>query len=307
MRAILLRAWPISIVTKLYYQVRFGPIWTRANAYSKLRFETCAASIDPLQRSAVDELESEGIYISRIENYLQNRTAFQSLQKEVNTLLDSGPVQKQIRERQSKDGHKWYVVRVFGLKPAGELPKSFVEVVLNERILGIVNKYLGLWSRLLYLDVWYSFPVMHNEPSINSERWHRDNEDHRLVKLFLYLNDVNEGAGPFQYMKSTQPGGKYDYLFPAYPPRGSYPPERALERVVPATHVKICTGHTGALILCDSAGFHKGGRAVNKARLVMVATYGSNAALDSANYQLLDPKQYETLTPAARYAIRYTK
>ena len=304
-RAILLRVWPLSNIIRFYYRIRFGPIWRRANRDATLQFERCAAMLDPIQQRAVEELNREGIYVTLLEDLLGDGTAFNQLQREAERLLGRPDIQKQVRERRSKAGHKWYVVRAFGFDRTVELPKCLVELVLNERILDIVNGYLGMWCRLLYTDVWYNLPVNESEPGINSERWHRDNGDHKLVKLFLYLNDVDEGMGPFTYMRETQPGAKYGNIFPANPAEGFYPPDGAIEHLVPATQARTCTGKSGTIILCDSSGIHKGGRSTTKPRILLTATYASNGAIDPARYRLLDPKQYESSSRVTKYAIRY--
>ena len=45
-------------------------------------------------------------------------------------------------------------------------------------------------------------------PARDSQLWHRDpaNDEH-LLKVFVYLTDVDEGAGPFMYAAGTHPEG----------------------------------------------------------------------------------------------------
>ena len=104
-------------------------------------------------------------------------------------------IQSQIIRRKSKDGAKWYVIRAFGLRPTLAVTKQLAEVFLNERLLHIVNGYLGLCCRLMYLDVWYNLSINGSEPGIDSEYWHRDNHDKNIVKLYVYLDDVDEHRG----------------------------------------------------------------------------------------------------------------
>ena len=152
--------------------------------------------------------------------------------------------------------------------------------------------------------------VLHNLPAgdaehrIDSEYWHRDNHDRKIVKLYVYLNDVDEHTGPLTFLRQTQAGGAYGSVFPAHPPEGSYPNEKALIGAVPESRMVRCTGPAGTVVLCDTMGFHKGGRCARKHRLLLTATYTSDAALDYSRYRLAQPEQLAQLGPMARYAIR---
>ena len=74
----------------------------------------------------------------------------------------------------------------------------------TKRLLDIANTYLGMWAKLEYVDVWYTPPSTGRAPS--SQRWHRDFNDRHLLKAFLYLVDVDEETGPFEYVPRTAPG-----------------------------------------------------------------------------------------------------
>ncbi len=42
---------------------------------------------------------------------------------------------------------------------------------------------------------------------VASQRWHRDYNDKHLLKVFLYMSDVDEAAGPFEYVPGNMIGG----------------------------------------------------------------------------------------------------
>ena len=84
------------------------------------------------------------------------------------------------------------------------------------RLLDVANAYLGMWSKLEYVDVWYTPPARGGE-RVSSQRWHRDFNDRHLLKAFIYLVDVDEEAGPFEYVPRSAPGGELDHLWPWQP------------------------------------------------------------------------------------------
>ena len=69
--------------------------------------------------------------------------------------------------------------------------------------------YRGLATKLYYLDNWFTPPYAGADQRIASQRWHRDPEEEHVVKAFLYLSDVDEEAGPFEYVKGSPPGNRY--------------------------------------------------------------------------------------------------
>ena len=138
-----------------------------------------------------------------------------------------------------------------------------------------------MWSKLEYVDVWYSVPQPAAAERISSQRWHRDYNDKHLLKVFLYLVDVDESMGPFQYVAGSQPGGPYADAWAWQPLGQNYPTEEELEARVPATAVQTFTGPAGTLVFCNTAGFHRGGFSTTNPRVLATATYSSPASLAS--------------------------
>jgi ectoine hydroxylase-related dioxygenase (phytanoyl-CoA dioxygenase family) len=119
-----------------------------------------------------------------------------------------------------------------------------------------------------------------------SQRWHRDPEDKKLVKVFMYINDVDEGTGPFTYVVGSQYGGKWRYLFPQRPPAGSYPIQGGVEKIVKQSDIKVCVAPAGTIIFCDTSGLHKGGFSTEKSRLMSMSCFVSSASRYPKNYTL---------------------
>ena len=154
-------------------------------------------------------------------------------------------------------------------------------VCASRRMLDIANAYLRMWAKLEYLDVWYSVPQPAAAARISSQRWHRDYNDKHLLKAFLYLVDVDQDMGPFQYVPESQPGGRYADAWPWQPLGQNYPSEEELEARIPASDVRVFTAPKGTLIFCNTAGFHRGGFSTTKPRVLATVTYSSPASLAS--------------------------
>ena len=112
---------------------------------------------------------------------------------------------EQVRVRAGKE----FVVRLHSYDAQLGPDDPWFRAVASRRLLDLANTYLEMWSKLEYVDVWYSVPQPAEAERISSQRWHRDYNDKHLLKVFLYLVDVDDAMGPFQYVPGSQPGGPY--------------------------------------------------------------------------------------------------
>lgn len=68
---------------------------------------------------------------------------------------------------------------------------------LGVRLLDFVENYLGLPTRYHGMDLRREIA---DGRTTEVRQWHVDAEDHRMFKIILYLNDVEVGGGPFEYL-----------------------------------------------------------------------------------------------------------
>ncbi len=205
-----------------------------------------------------------------------------------------------LRRTAAKD----FVVRknAWGVDLSGDDP--WLRAALDPTLLELANAYLGLESKLEYVDLWYTPPTA-VEDRRASQRWHRDFNDRLLLKAFLYLVDVDEEAGPFEYVPKSFPGGPLGDLWPWAPGgKEAYPPAEEFERRLADARIETFTAPRGTLVLCNTAGFHRGGFARSKPRALATWTYASPAALKALserNYTFTGDAA--ALSPAARFAV----
>ena len=176
---------------------------------------------------------------------------------------------------------KEFVVRELSYGVELGLEHPWFRASASRRMLDVANAYLRMWSKLEYVDVWYSVPQPEDANRISSQLWHRDYNDKHLLKAFVYLVDVDERMGPFQYIPGSQPGGPYADAWPWKPLGQNYPTEEQLEERIPASAVKSFVGAEASLLFCNTAGFHRGGFSTTAPRVLATATYSSPASLAS--------------------------
>ncbi len=185
-----------------------------------------------------------------------------------------------LAEQGGAGGKKDFLVRRFP-RGKGKLPIEpavlssdgpWLRYAVGDPLLDIVNSYRGVKTKLVDFDQWHTTPVGDDHARVASQQWHRDPEDQHVVKVFLYFSDVDEEAGPFEYVRQSAEGGKYGALWP-WGEAARYPPADELERTIPALDRLLATGPAGTLVICDTSGFHRGGYARSKPRLLATQTY----------------------------------
>lgn len=123
------------------------------------------------------------------------------------------------RQERAK-GKDEVIVRRFYTRHSGDgahrytLSDVWLRIAVSDTVLDIVNGYTGQPRKLTYVDNWYTVPYPNAKKRVASQRWHRDPDDGHIVKMFIYLSDVDEEAGPFEYVRDSAAGGRYGNLFP---------------------------------------------------------------------------------------------
>ena len=157
-----------------------------------------------------------------------------------------------------------------------DLENPFVQFYLSDELLKIACSYLGYIPQLFEVYIEKTIPIGENNPTY-SQNWHRDPEEKKTLKIFLYLNDVNLESGPFTYILGSQPTGKtkLSRMFPQKLPHGSYPNIDSAKNVIEDDSYYVAIAEKATLIFCDTAGIHKGGYATMQERIMSTAFFPS--------------------------------
>ncbi len=264
----------------------------------------------PLSNEAVRigaELNSHGVAITSAESLLQTHENYGELlgaveEMELNRKEQLAAARKE-SEKKDAIGEKVFNLEMLGRQPVFDISNTYAHFALQKEILGIANAYLGMFTSLRYFNVWHTFAT--NGGPRESQLWHRDREDFRILKLFLYLSDVDENSGSFNYVPGTHRKGKYRSLEPEHFLEGGVrrSTDEQMQAAIPEDRWKKCTGKKGTLIFADTSGYHKGGEARTKDRLMYTCMYTSPASEserlikfpDDFDPSLLDKEQSRAL------------
>lgn len=284
-----------------YFVGTSRPVWFHVmNREGRALFRRHAAPLDGVWARAASDLHRHGIALTHVEELFPGRSLLDDLRRHAEVALAT-----------ARTGRKKGFLRYAWRDSADALPLNLgdplIRLAIEPKALGIINAYMGIWSKLDFYSLAATVPVRDGTDPAGSQRWHRDPGDPRILKLFLYLTDVLDlGAGPFCFVRDSHEGGRWRGLYPPRPDDGFYPPPGAIEERVPGEDITVCLGRAGTIILCDTTGLHRGGYSTTQERIMFTAGY-------SAKWSLTHPIKYRyperfdeavsSLAPIQRYAV----
>lgn len=310
-------------LVRQYYRARnLWPIWyylLNREARSVWKRYGKTHTIGGIRRRVVGDLQKDGIARAHLDDLFPGEDRFSPLLEFFTEKLNTPENQEAIREyrellaRRVGEGQKagklfkdfrvnlWYMSKKE--KPL-DLTNPFIRLILSDAILEIVAGYMEIAPKFAYGGLQTTLIVPPGTPEYLSQRWHRDPEDKKFLRMFVYLNDVFDvGTGPFMYVKGSHYGGRWRDIFPQIPPAGRYPPNGAVERVVSPEDILVCLAKAGTLVFADTSGLHRGGYSTEKERFTSGSTFFSSAAIAEQNYRTPSFEERASLSPLGRYAV----
>lgn len=285
-------------ILRPYYILRNAwPFWFYgANREARKLHERNRMQLSDPQQRLVREMKENGIAATHIDELFPNQNLLPQLQAYARGLMDNG---------QQRQKGKTYITDLLERMQIADLNNPFIKFTLSPTITAIANGYMDMYSKFFMYSLNLVSPVGNAEP-ISSQRWHRDPEDKKLFKVFIYLGDVDEEAGPFSYLTKSQYGGRWGNKFPQRPPQGYIDiKEGAIEKFASKEDVRVATGKAGTVIFCDTAGIHRGGYAKSKQRLMFTGGFCSTASLWLPKFIYPENSEVEKLPAGTvRYALQ---
>lgn len=187
------------------------------------------------------QLENQGICITHLDN-LEIDSSKQLMQSCLN-VIPSLKAQKILNPTQ-------YLVIAESQKII-EYPEIFTWG-LEQKLIATISKYLKLPAA--YHGAYLRRDIANN--IVNKSRlWHLDKEDRRMVKIIIYLKDVDQNNGAFQYIPKRFTSDLIHQLRYNH----EYLSNEKVERFLSSSEWIACEGKIGTVIFVDTANlFHRG-------------------------------------------------
>ncbi|MEI1375420.1 phytanoyl-CoA dioxygenase [Nostoc sp. UHCC 0926] len=148
---------------------------------------------------------------------------------------------------------------------------------IEKRLLNIIENYIGLPIAFHGVHLRKDF---NNKHQFGTLLWHSDAEDRRIIKIFIYLNDVEEKTGPFEYIpRSLTSLFSWNYFRLYYKLwKSGYMgiDDEEVKPVIPKSAWKSCPGPAGTVIIVDTKNALHHGTVRTEDRSALFFCYTAN-------------------------------
>ena len=157
-----------------------------------------------------------------------------------------------------------------------------LDVALNPQILSTVQKFFGMPGTIVDIAAWRSFVPREEDKKVGAQKFHRDRNDFKWCKLFIYLDDVGPDNGPHVFVKgshSLQTAApafekrnlSFDKMGPFFVGDGRHVGGEVSD--VFGDNVVEVIGPPGTTFLENTYGFHRGKAPVTGMRTLLQVIY----------------------------------
>jgi hypothetical protein len=171
----------------------------------------------------------------------------------------------------------------------------FLRFALQEDLLSTIAQYLGIAPFLESVELLYSKPAQ--GPPAQSQQWHKDRTDRRIIKVFVYATEVRPENGPLSLLGRSDSEKVPGFLF-------HYVSDNSMAKYVDLSRTVVLTGPPGTTLLIDSQTCYHLGSRCQEPRLAYVAYYSSGFGYRGRETKrTLDPGEITSLSSLQRYAL----
>ncbi len=248
-------AWRLKQVVSLPSQIVWGflnipfieknILYPRYQTYLR-EHQSQLTVLDSIDSKIVDELQQTGICVTSLKSLdIPNTSEFVEAAKKLSQELT------EISWLPTSKG-KYEI-----LATSAQLIKykELFRWGLNERLLKIVERYLGL---PVAYDGLLSVLSIADGREIGQRAWHRDREDRQMVKVCVYLNNVTDEGGPFQCLQPPINSLVCNSVKNMY--RCVFNAELKTFSPNASDEVTTCTEPAGTVIFVDTASYYHRGK-----------------------------------------------
>ena len=227
---------------------------------SQLKSRPAVEELDPQQREALADLRRDGYAV--IKGYWSREQAFDMrdrlegyLKEGKSRDFDNGAYMRFRDGTRESDSEVRRIYHVDALVP--ELSKSRNDPLVFD----IAAAYYGapMYSGVLIFQ--------HNTQTSSDTRYYHVDWFGREFKAFLYLEDVDEGNGPYTYLRGTHRSYMIRVKKQIFGGGDTGFTDREIKSVLDR-EVQV-TGEAGTLILADVRGIHRGSPQIDRSRSIL--------------------------------------
>lgn len=226
--------------------------------------------LSPFEQKVVESCKREGAFVTTLDELGLTSTSqlLKAATAQLETMekvLAASRVNKGDTDNQTAGTHpQIYMVT--------DLPEFF-SWGREERLSKIIENYIGLPITFQGVHLRRDFA---NKNPVTTELWHKDLEDRRMLKIIVYLSDVTEESGPFEYIPKNRVSPLLAWRIQRKISRAHALgiSDSEIDKLVPKSTWKRCLGSAGTVVFMDPVAiFHHGkSRQTDRSALFFVYT-----------------------------------
>ncbi|MCB4858148.1 hypothetical protein K7W03_00925 [Sphingobium sp. PNB] len=255
-----LRDMPARTALRICNNVHFREWLGARHDAALMRHRPRLPRLDAIGRQIVDALEEDGVFVTEID-----ALGLPGSEAMIDTSAMLAHRFAEEAHSRARDGQTFLYV------PPEQIvanPRIF-RWGLHERLLDIAEAYIGL--PVAYDGAIINYTVADGR-AVSTRKWHRDWEDRRMMKVAVYLHDVDHAGGPFQII-SRHGAVQDDRSGFSYELADDAELEARLDKPI-APYLVSCEGLRGTVIFTDTARFyHRGKPATARDRAAIFYSY----------------------------------
>lgn len=229
------------------------------------------------------QLVEDGYAISSLDEIFREtseETFELSRAQKIFDLMESHFLFKKIKTTSKKN----FINRYSEILKKLDLDDPFIKMSVSGIFHQIARAYFKQNLKITNIDYWLNYPVEENREEISSQKWHRDYEDLNVLKVFVYLTDVDFLSGNLSYVKKSNYGNMHGAKFLRAPPLGVVVEDKVIRDSFQSDQIIDFFVPKGTVIFVDTSGLHKGGHCKNSNRFLFTSTYTTFAGISPRNY-----------------------
>ncbi|MBG1242646.1 phytanoyl-CoA dioxygenase [Nostoc sp. NZL] len=221
-------------------------------------------ALEGCDRNILNALKKDGVYVTTLADLGLNSTS---------ELLKAAYHQLSQMENPNNDHLDQRLPQIYTVTGLPE----FYAWGIEKRLVNIIENYIGLPIAFHGVHLRKDFKSKHQFGTL---LWHSDAEDRRIIKIFIYLNDVEQKTGPFEYIpRSLTSLFSWNYFRLYYKLwKSGYMgiDDEQIKSIIPKSAWKSCPGPAGTVIIVDTKNALHHGTVRTEDRSTLFFCYTAN-------------------------------
>ena len=144
---------------------------------------------------------------------------------------------------------------------------EILKIALDKKIISICASFFNALPKLTYLKLIKNYANKLNR--FDTQYFHYDENAIKLLKVFVYLNDVNNNTeGPFCYVRKSHLNAKKNWG------KSVRYSDAEVEIMEDKKNIMEVTAKKGDVIVANTVALHRGLKPISKDRNILIINYG---------------------------------